>query len=104
MFEPVRGAGADPATTGNGVLIAKVRPNQDIILAIEEICSRHGITRANVYGIGSLNGVRFVDGTRVNSHATEVLVRNGSVETADNHMHARLNIDVVDMEGGNLLR
>jgi predicted DNA-binding protein with PD1-like motif len=100
LFEPVRDTEADPAAAGNGVLIAKVRPNQDIILAIEDICSRHGIVRANVYGIGSLNGVRFIDGNRVNSHATEVLIRHGGVETADGRAHARLVVDVVDMEGG----
>jgi len=100
LFEPVRRAGAHPATTGNGVLIAKVRPNQDITLAIEEICSRHGVARANVYGIGSLNGVRFVGGTRVNSHATEVLIHNGSAESADGQVHARLVVDAVDMAGG----
>ncbi|MEE1658250.1 DUF296 domain-containing protein [Microvirga sp. CF3062] len=100
LFEPVRRAEAEPAITGNGVLLAKVRPNQDIVLAIEDICSRHGIARANVYGVGSLNGVRFVDGTRVNSHATEVLIRNGGVESADGQVHARLVVDVVDMKGG----
>jgi predicted DNA-binding protein with PD1-like motif len=99
LFEPVRDAKADPETTGTGVLIAKVRPNQDISLAIEEICSREGITRANVYGIGSLNGVRFVDGTQVASYATEVLIRDGSVESADGHVHVRLVIDAVDMDG-----
>jgi predicted DNA-binding protein with PD1-like motif len=100
LFEPVRDTEADPAAAGTGVLIAKVRPNQDIILAIEDICSRHGIVRANVYGIGSLNGVRFIDGNRVNSHATEVLIRHSGVETADGRAHARLVVDVVDMEGG----
>ena len=99
LFEPARCAEADPTTAGNDVLIAKVRPNQDISCAIEDICSRHGITRAKVYGIGSLNGVRFVDGMRVSSHATEVLIRHGGVETTDGRIHARLVIDVVDMEG-----
>jgi predicted DNA-binding protein with PD1-like motif len=99
LFEPVRAAEADFATTGTGMLIAKVRPNQDISLAIEEICSRQGIARANVYGIGSLNEVRFVDGTQVASHATEVLIRSGCVESVHGQVHARLAIDVVDMEG-----
>jgi predicted DNA-binding protein with PD1-like motif len=100
LFEPVRRAGTDPAMAGRGALVAKVRPNQDIILAIEDICSRHGIARANVYGIGSLNEVRFVDGTWVNSHATEVLIRHGAVQSEDGQAHARLVVDVVDLEGG----
>jgi predicted DNA-binding protein with PD1-like motif len=81
------------------VLLARVRPNEDISLAIEEICSRHGIESADVYGIGSLNEVRFADGTRVDSHATEVLIRQGSVRSAGSRPRARLSIDVVDMEG-----
>ncbi|WP_245571811.1 PCC domain-containing protein [Microvirga subterranea] len=95
LFEPVQKAGV-----GDGALLAKVRPNEDITLAVEEICSRHGITSARVHGIGSLNGVRFVDGTEVPSYATEVLIRQGSVRTVDGRPQARLDIDVVDMDGG----
>lgn len=99
LFEPVPGAEAGSPTISTSVLIAKVRPNEDISLAIEEICSRQGIERANVYGIGSLNGVRFVDGTQVVSHATEVLIRDGRVTSADCQVRTRLVIDVVDIEG-----
>ena len=99
LFEPVRLEEGAPASTGSRALLAKVRPNQDISLAIEDICRRHGIESANVYGIGSLNEVRFVDGTRVDSHATEVLIREGSVRSAGGRPQARLSIDVVDMEG-----
>lgn len=98
LFEPVPIAGrTDPS--GARALLAKVRPNEDISRAIEEICSRHGITSANIHGIGSLNGVRFVDGNDVPSYATEVLIREGSVRTVDGQPQARLDIDVVDMEG-----
>jgi predicted DNA-binding protein with PD1-like motif len=105
LFEPapIGIAAADPR-----VLIAKVRPNEDVSLAIEEICSRQGIATANVYGIGSLNGVRFVDGIQVHSHATEVLIHRGNVETIGGQPRARLMVDVVDMEGsifsGELIR
>lgn len=81
------------------MLLARVRPNEDISLAIEDICAKQGIESANVYGIGSLNEVRFADGTRVDSHATEVLIREGSVRSAGSRPRARLMIDVVDMEG-----
>jgi predicted DNA-binding protein with PD1-like motif len=99
LFEPVRLAGDAPASTGRRVLLARVRPNQDISLAIEEICAGHGIESANVYGIGSLNEVRFADGSRVDSHATEVLIREGSVGSRGGRPQAWLSIDVVDMEG-----
>ncbi len=95
LFEPVQTGGV-----GGGALLAKVRPNEDITLAVEEICSRHGIASANVHGIGSLNSVRFADGTEVASYATEVLIRQGSVRTVDGRPQARLDIDVVDMDGG----
>jgi predicted DNA-binding protein with PD1-like motif len=99
LFEPVRRAGAGLSETDGRVLLAKVRPNQDISLAIEEICSQQSIARAKIYGIGSLNGVRFVDGTWVESHATEVLIRDGRLEREDGRARARLAIDVVDMDG-----
>ncbi|PVE21782.1 DUF296 domain-containing protein [Microvirga sp. KLBC 81] len=99
LFEPVQVAEDRQVKAGPRVLLAKVRPNEDISLAIEEICSRHGIGRANVHGIGSLNEVRFTDGSRVESHATEVLIREGGVESAHDRLRARLKIDVVDMDG-----
>jgi predicted DNA-binding protein with PD1-like motif len=99
LFEPVRLEEGAPAPTGRRALLAKVRPNQDISLAIEEICARHGIASASVYGIGSLNEVRFADASRVDSHATEVLIREGTVRSAGGRPQARLSIDVVDMEG-----
>jgi predicted DNA-binding protein with PD1-like motif len=98
LFEPVR-VGDGPSAPGTRMLLAKVRPNEDICLAIEEICLRQGIAKAKVYGIGSLNGVRFVDGTQVNSHATEVLIQDGKVESVDGRLQAQLAIHVVDMEG-----
>lgn len=81
------------------MLLAKVRPNEDVSVAIENICSRRGIETANVYGIGSLNEVRFIDGGRVESYATEVSINVGRVETAQGRSTASLHIDVVDMEG-----
>jgi hypothetical protein len=60
---------------------------------------KHGIQAANIFGIGSLNEVRFVDGSHVRSYATEVLIRNGVVTSVDGQPRARLDIDVVDMDG-----
>jgi predicted DNA-binding protein with PD1-like motif len=107
LFEPVR-TGNCSLATGSHVLLAKVRPNEDISLAIEEICKRQGIADAHVYGIGSLNGVRFASGIHVNSHATEVLIHHGRVESVDGQLRAQLIVDVVDMKGdifsGTLIR
>jgi predicted DNA-binding protein with PD1-like motif len=99
LFEPFQLGEHHADTSGPRALLAKVRPNQDISAAIEGICSRHGIDRANVYGIGSLNGVRFTDGSPVQSHATEVLIQSGTVKSMNDRPQTRLVVDVVDMEG-----
>ncbi|AWM86581.1 PCC domain-containing protein [Microvirga sp. 17 mud 1-3] len=99
LFEPVRTDGAEDKV-GARVFLARIRPNVDISLAIEAICREHGIRTAHVHGIGSLNEVRYADGSSVESHATEVLIRHGRVESVDGQPRARLHLDVVDIEGG----
>ncbi len=99
LFEPVRVGNGDPSFLESPILLARVRPNKDISLAIEEICSTHGIEAADVYGIGSLNEVRFADGRHVGSLATEVLIHEGRVEGNSGQPKARLDIAVVDVEG-----
>lgn len=101
LFEPVRlGDGDTPFLQEHAVLLARVRPNEDISLAIEEICSKHGIEAAEIYGIGSLNEVWFADGRRVASLATEILIQEGRLERISGRPKARLNIAAVDIEGG----
>ena len=80
---------------GNAIF-ARVKPNEDIVLATEIIAAAHGMRDAVVRGsLGSLIGARFADGTGVDDHATEVLVRNGSVRNGK----AELDLLVVDMTG-----
>ncbi len=99
LFEPVHKALGDGGAAHPRMLLAKVRPNEDIDFAIEEICRRHGFAAANVYGIGSLNEVRFTDGRAIDSYATEVLIRSGRVSRIGGELRSRLEIDVVDMDG-----
>jgi predicted DNA-binding protein with PD1-like motif len=105
LFRPLPRTGA-----GGGFIVARIRPNQDICLALEEICCRHGVGRAVVRGsLGSLIGACFTDGRVVQDHATEVLVRSGRVGTnADGELRAELDMLVVDMQGvvheGRLIR
>ena len=99
LFEPLQILEDRNELAGPRVLLAKVRPNKDISLAIEDICSRQGIERANIHGIGSLNGVRFTDGSRVEAYATEILIHEGRVETVRGRPRASLQIDAVDMQG-----
>jgi hypothetical protein len=73
-----------------------VKPNQDILTAIETIGRTHGFADAQVVGsLGSLIGARFADGGRVSGIATEVLVRHGSIQRG----RAALDVLVVDMTG-----
>nr|WP_294512391.1 hypothetical protein [uncultured Rhodopila sp.] len=91
LFQPfgTRVAGAD------GIL-ARVKPNEDILTAVETICRDNGITEATLRGsLGSLIGVRFSDGGRVDDDATEVLVRQGWVRNG----RAAMELLVVDMKG-----
>jgi predicted DNA-binding protein with PD1-like motif len=93
LFHPVPGG---PAMEGDRTIVARIRPNEDITLAIETIARRHHMSAAIVRGsLGSLIGAHFDDGSNVTDHATEVLVHSG-------HVHdgvAVLDMLVVDMHG-----
>jgi predicted DNA-binding protein with PD1-like motif len=99
LFEPVTVAVDMAGRTGARAVLAKVRPNADICTAIGDICLSHRIASAVVYGIGSLNGVRYADGGRVEAYATEVLIREGRVESVHGRPSTSLDVDVVDMDG-----
>lgn len=80
-------------------LAVTIRPNEDVCLALEAICAGHGVDRARIHGIGSLNGARFEDGGIVDSYATELLVREGLVVKTPQGHRARIDIAIVDMDG-----
>jgi predicted DNA-binding protein with PD1-like motif len=82
-----------PSGGGTGqTLVVRVKPNEDIITAMESIGIHNGIVRGS---LGSLIGARFTDGGTVNDHATEVLVREGHIRKG----RAALDLLVVDMQG-----
>lgn len=84
------GAGA-----GNAIA-ARLRPNQDITLAVEMLARDAGLRDATVHGsLGSLVGARFADGDVVEDYATEVLIRRGTIRDGV----AELDLAVVDMRG-----
>ena len=104
LFHPVPAAGAagrGDAADGPRLIVARLRPNQDLAVAIEAVCRRHGVGAATVRGsLGSLIGACFADGREVADHATEVLVRAGTVAPGpDGAPCATLDLAVVDMEG-----
>jgi predicted DNA-binding protein with PD1-like motif len=83
-------------TTAGRALVVRVKPNQDIIVALETIWHTHNMRNAIVRGsLGSLIGARFSDGAGVDDDATEVLVREGHIREGK----AALDLLVVDMQG-----
>ena len=83
------------AAPGRGI-VTRIKPNQDIIEALETIARNHRFRNAVLRGsLGSLIGARFSDGAEVDDHATEVLVRAGGIRDG----RAALELLVVDMRG-----
>ncbi|MEO9189452.1 MAG: DUF296 domain-containing protein, partial [Acetobacteraceae bacterium] len=83
-----------------GLIAARLRPNEDLCVAIESLCRTRGIIAAAVRGsVGSLVGARFTHGDSVADHATEVLVRQGVVREVDGAPRAELSLLVADMRG-----
>lgn len=92
LFAPTR---RDGSVEPNGLLL-RLRPGEDVTLAVERICAEAGIRRARIHGIGSVDGVRFAGGGRMDCAATEIFVRGGTLDPADG---ARIPVTVVDVEG-----
>ena len=78
------------------LILARLRPNQDLSEALVTLCARHGASRATLRGsLGSLIGARFTDGRSVPDPATEVLVRSGQIENGQ----TQLTLAVIDQTG-----
>lgn len=75
LFAPRREGSPAP-----NALLFTLRPNQDLSEAVETLAARYGIAKARLSGLGSLVGTTFADGSRLASHATEVLILEGKVE------------------------
>jgi predicted DNA-binding protein with PD1-like motif len=76
-------------------LLLRIGPNEDIGPALMRVCAGAGLARAQIEGIGSLNGARMADGRRVPPGPTEFLIRSGEVGKAG----ARLDVVLVDRAG-----
>lgn len=92
LFTP---QGGGPDHHNGPDLLARIRPGEDVVTAVESLCARHGITHARLHGLGSVDHVRFTDGRRLDCHATELRL-DGAVLTAG---RARVPIEVVDIAG-----
>ncbi len=94
-FKLFAAEGVGPAVEQLNAVAVTVRPNGDITAAIEAVCARHGIGKARIFGVGSLNEVDFEDGSRVPSYATEVFVEHGVVSSD----RSVLDVALVDLRG-----
>ena len=100
-FRLMQVAAADtPPEDANG-LVVRLRPNQDICMAVEQVCAEHNITHANIRGgVGSLIGATFDDGRTVEAFVTEVFVRSGEIAPGpDGVSRARIDVGLVSHTG-----
>ncbi|TBN52339.1 DUF296 domain-containing protein [Paracoccus sediminis] len=85
-----------PQGTGSGTgLLARIAPGEDAVMAIEALAARHGIAHARLYGVGSIDHIRFTDGSRMDCHATELRLDDAVLTQG----RATVPIEVVDIAG-----
>lgn len=107
LFGPVSGGGA---ASSRRFFAARFRPNQDICRALEDFCRDRGFSSAVLRGgVASTIGAVFEGGPVVDSFATEMFVRNGSVSPGTGGAPmAALDVALVDHRGdlaeGRLMR
>jgi predicted DNA-binding protein with PD1-like motif len=102
LFRPVAPEAAPVTNTaGPRCILARLKPNVDLIEGIEEVCRRHDIRHALVRsGVGSIVGTEFEDGRVIREHPTEMLVLGGQVAPdRSGQPHADLSIAVADTRG-----
>ena len=85
----------------------RLRPNQDLTLALEAFCRARGIGRAVLHGgVGSTIGVHYADGRQVEPFATEMFISAGEIDPAG--LDSRVEVGLVNYTGavssGTLLR
>ena len=88
LFTP-QGGGDGPA------VMARILPGEDVVSAIEALAARYGIADARLHGVGSIDHVRFADGSSMPCHATELRL-DGAVL---HRRRAHVPVEVVDIEG-----
>ena len=109
LFGPVPAAAGAPADGGRFFAL-RLRPNQDLALALEGFCRERGFPGGVLHGgVGSIVGARFTDGRSVEPFATEMAIRAGRVGPGpDGELAAHVDVALVDLTGavaeGSLVR
>jgi predicted DNA-binding protein with PD1-like motif len=82
-------------------LVVRVRPNEDLCLALEAVCAERNIRRGLIRGgVGSLIGTVFDDGRTVEPFVTEVFIRHGVIEPGtDGALRAEVDVGLVAHTG-----
>lgn len=100
LFYPTRLEDRERTIQGKRIVLARIRPDQDLTMAIEDVCRSHDIGHAIIRGsVGSIIGAEFEDGRVLEDRATEILVRSGDVRSGPEGLRARLDIALINPEG-----
>lgn len=88
-------------SVGTNGLVVRVRPNQDLCLALEALCAERKIRRARICGgVGSLIGTVFADGRTVEPFVTEVFIHRGVIAPGlDGSLRAEVDVGLVAYTG-----
>ena len=93
LFHPVRIGPEGAGAVGPRMAFARIKPNEDLTLAVEAACHQAGFRSATVRGLGSLIGARFTDGTALHDQGSEILVTAGRVAPGEDGA-PRADIDI----------
>jgi predicted DNA-binding protein with PD1-like motif len=101
LFGPVSHAPRENSHESGRFFAARFRPNQDLCGALESFCRGRGIASAILRGgVASTIGAVFEDGGTVDSFATEMFIRSGTIAPgADGLPVADLDVALVDHRG-----
>lgn len=98
LFEPVSTMAGVRRPEHRRALALRLRPNQDITLALEAACAERGFAGALLSGgVGSTIGARFIDQPQVDNFATELFVSDGLIDPGG--AASALDIALVDLTG-----
>jgi predicted DNA-binding protein with PD1-like motif len=102
LFRPVApGAALAKGEAVPRCILARIKPNVDLIEGIEEVCQRHHVRNALIRsGVGSIVGAEFDDGRMISEHPTEILVLSGQINPDRNGQpRTDLSIALIDTKG-----
>ncbi|MCA2011896.1 hypothetical protein LCM17_10400 [Cereibacter sphaeroides] len=86
LFQPQgQGTGPDALVT--------LRPNQDLLTAVEEAAAEIGLANARILGLGSIVRPKLEGQSRIDSHATEILLTEGRIDNGT----ARIEVEIVTL-------